>query len=225
MPDPDRRTRRTSVLPVAMLRRLRRSVLVHRRSLAAALAGLAVLSGFRAAAAPPERTVDVVVAGHDLPGGSVVDAEDLETSRYPVDRAPDGAQQSVATLAGRVLAAPVRRGEPVTDVRLVAPGLLDGYPGRVAAPVRVADADAVALLRVGDRVDLVAASPEGGDATVVVAGAPVVALPDPSSSAGGLAGGGVLDGGGLVVVAVTTSEALALAQAAVTAVLAVILER
>jgi Flp pilus assembly protein CpaB len=211
---------------VALLRRLRRAVLVHRRSLAAGLAGVAVLSGFRATAAPPEPTVDVVVARHDLPGGSVVAADDLETTRYPVDAAPAGAQRSVGTLAGRVLAAPVRRGEPVIDVRLVAPGMLEGYPGRVAVPVRVADAGAVTLLRVGDRVDLVAASPEGGDATAVVSGAPVIALPDPADSEGGLAGGvGGPASGGLVVVAVTGSEALALAQAAVTSVLSVVLER
>jgi Flp pilus assembly protein CpaB len=191
--------------------------------LAACLAGLAVLTGFRAAAAPAQPTVAVVVAGHDLPGGSVVSVGDLETADYPVDTAPEGAQASAGALTGRVLAAPLRKGEPVTDVRLVAPGLLSGYPGRVAAPVRVADAGAIALLRVGDRVDLLAASPEGGEATVLVPLAPVVALPDPGATDAGLAGGAI--GGGLLVVAVTPEEALALAQAAVTAVLSVVLER
>ena len=210
--------------PVVLWRRLRRFVLVHRRSLAAVLAGVAVLSGLRAAAAPPEPRVDVVVARHDLSGGTVVQPDDLATTGFPVDATPSGAQPSAASLVGRVLAAPVRRGEPVTDVRLVAPALLDGYPGRVAAPVRVADGEAVGLLRVGDRVDLVAASPEGGSATVVVAAAPVIALPDGADETGGLAGPGVT-GGGLVVVAVTTTEALGLAQAAVEDVLSVVLER
>jgi hypothetical protein len=126
-----------------------------------------------------------------------------------------------------VLAAPVRRGEPVTDVRLVAPGLLDGYPGLVAAPVRVADAGAVGLLRVGDHVDLLAAGPEGGDADLLVSHAPVIALPDDASTDAGLSGGmsGGIGGGGLVVVAVTTWEARALAQGAVTSVLSVVLDR
>jgi Flp pilus assembly protein CpaB len=206
-----------------LLRRARRFLLVHRRSLAACLAGLAVLSGFRAAAAPAEETVDVVVAGRDLAGGSVVAAGDLVTAAYPADTAPEGVETSADALTGRVLAAPLRSGEPVTDVRLVAPGLLNGYPGRVAAPVRVADAGAIGLLRVGDRVDLLAAAPEGGEATVLVPAAPVVALPDAAASDGGPAGG--VTGGGLLVVAVTPDEALALAQAAVTAVLSVVLER
>jgi Flp pilus assembly protein CpaB len=223
MPDPEPRPRRTPPPFVVLSRRLRRSLLVHRRSLAAGLAGVAVLTGLRAAAAPATPTVDVVVARHDLPGGSVVADGDLVTAGYRAGTAPAGAGTSPGDLTGRVLAAPVRQGEPVTDVRLVAPGLLNGYPGLVAAPVRVADAGAVALLRVGDRIELLAASPDGGDAAVVVAGAPVVALPSPASSDAGLAGG--LSGGGLVVVAVTPGEALALAQAAVKAVLSVVLER
>lgn len=224
---PDTAPRRTPRTPVLLARRVRRAVLVHRRSVAAALAGVAVLAGLRAASEPPAPSAAVVVARHDLPGGSVVTADDLARTTLPVDAVPAGARPSVAALTGRVLAAPVRRGEPVTDVRLVAPALLDGYPGRVAVPVRIADAGAVALLRVGDRVDLLAASPDGGSgARVVAAGAPVIALPDPSGG-DGLAGpdGLGLEGGGLVVVAVTEDDALLLAQAAVTSVLSVVLER
>jgi len=84
---------------------------------------------------------------------------------------------------GRTLAGPVRAGEPVTDVRLIAPSLVSGYPGRVALPVRVADADAVALLRVGDRVSLVAADPRRGTASYVAVDVPVLALPSPDSEA------------------------------------------
>src|SRR3954447_20502225 len=107
MPEPEARPRRTPPLPGVLLRRVRRTLLVHRRSLAACLAGLAVLTGFRAAAAPAEPTVAVVVAGHDLPGGSVVAAGDLETADYPVDTAPEGAEPSAGVLTGRVLAAPL----------------------------------------------------------------------------------------------------------------------
>ena len=52
-----------------------------------------------------------------------------------------------AELTGRVLAAPVRRGEPVTDVRVVGPGLWSQVPaGQVAAPVRLADLAVATLL-------------------------------------------------------------------------------
>jgi Flp pilus assembly protein CpaB len=208
---------------LVLVRRVRREVLVRRRLLAACLAGLAVLTGFRAVAAPPEPTTEVVVARRDLPGGSVVAAGDLRTAAYGEDDVPDGARSEPESLAGRVLAAPVRRGEPVTDVRLVAPGLLEGYPGLVAAPVRVADAGAVTLLRVGDHVDLLAADPRRATATVLVAAAPVVAIPDLQDQDTGIAG--AAGSGGLLVVAVTDAEAVALASASVTSVLSVVLDR
>jgi Flp pilus assembly protein CpaB len=194
-------------------------VLARRRLIAAILVALAVLTGIRATAAPPAPTTPVVVAGADLAGGSPVRRRDLRVVPYPADAVPTGAVARVHGLVGRVLAAPLRRGEPVTDVRLVAPGLLAGYPGTVAAPVRVADRGAVRLLEVGDRVDLIATRPDGGEASVVVGRAPVVAVPR---------GGRHEDGmttGGLVVVAVSSDRALALAAASVTSVLSVTLNR
>jgi Flp pilus assembly protein CpaB len=211
-------------------RRLRRAVLVRRRLLAAVLMALAVLAGVRAAAGPPGPTVPVVVARTDLSGGSVLRPGDLEVVHLPEDHVPDGTVANPTTVADRVLAAPLRRGEPLTDVRLVAPGLLAGYPGAVAVPVRVADAGAADLLRVGDRIDLIAASPEGGGASVIVADAPVVALPRPvgdgARSGPGSGSGPALGNspaGGLVVVAVDPASALTLAEAAVSAVLSVTL--
>ena len=56
--------------------------------------------------------------------------------------------------------------------------LLAGYPGRVAAPVRVGDPGTARLLRVGDRVTLFAADPQGEAEPVEAArDVPVVALP------------------------------------------------
>jgi Flp pilus assembly protein CpaB len=176
-----------------------------------------VLTAVRAASAEPAPVVEVVVARADLPGGSQVTSKDLALATFRVDSLPAGTTGSPADVVGRVLAAPVRAGEALTDVRLVAPGLLEGYPGLVATPVRLADAASVALLRVGDRVDLVAADPEGRSAEPVARGAPVVALPR-----SGAVGDDVL-GGGLVVVAVPEAEALALARSGVTSVLSYLL--
>ena len=144
-------------------------------------AGIAVLAAVHAARPQPAPTVPVRVAAHDLASGTVLSGDDLVTRHYPADIAPPG---SVTRAVGRTLAAPVRAGEPVTDVRLVAPSLVSGYPGRVALPVRVADADAVALLRVGDRVSLVAADPRRGTASYVAVDVPVLALPhsDPEAA-------------------------------------------
>lgn len=202
----------------AIRRRVRRAVLVRRRLLAAVLAGLAVLTAVRAASLPPIETTAVLVAADDLPGGRRLSADDLTTVELPVDAVPAGSVTDAASVAGRTLAAPVRGGEPLTDVRLLAPGLLDGYPGLVAAPVRVADAAAVRLLSAGDRIDLVSVPPEGGGATVVAADALVVAVP-------GQDAGDPVVGGAMVVVAVPREAALALAEAAVRTVLSVILSR
>jgi hypothetical protein len=67
----------------------------------------------------------------------------------------------------------------LTDARLVGPSLLQGRSGSVALPVRVPDADVVALLRVGDRIDLYAADPAAADpqGTRLVESALVLALP------------------------------------------------
>ncbi|MEU9862818.1 hypothetical protein AB0D99_18295 [Streptomyces sp. NPDC047971] len=89
----------------------------------------------------------------------------------------------------------------------------------VSAPVRIADAATVRLLRPGDRVDVIAAPEssmgEGGTARVVAAGARVTEVPR--------AAGTPLDGGALVVLSVPRSTATALAGAGVTSRLAVIL--
>jgi Flp pilus assembly protein CpaB len=200
--------------------RLRRFVLRWRRPLAAVLAAGAVLAAVQAATAPPEPLRTVVVAAHDLPGGHPLTPADLTRSGLPADAVPGGAMSDPDALLGRTLASPVRRGEPVTDVRVVGKGLLDGYPARVAAPVRIADAGVARLLRVGDRVDVVATDPGSGDARVVTRLAPVLALPRERSGDGGSGPG--LAGGALVVVAVPPTTAVDLAGAAASDLLSVL---
>jgi Flp pilus assembly protein CpaB len=211
--------------PPSPLRRrwagLRRVVLTWRRPLAAVLAAVAVLAGVQAATAPPAPSREVVVAARDLPGGRPLTSDDLGRHRLPVEAVPAGAVSDPTSLLGRTLAAPVRRGEAVTDVRVVGEGLLAGYPMRVASPVRIGDAAVAGLLRVGDRVDVVATDPGTGKTRVVSQAAPVIALPrergNESTAATGLAGGA------LVVVAVPPDTAVELAGAAAGDLLSVIL--
>jgi len=193
-------------------------VLARRRPLAAGCAAVAVLAGVHAARPPAAPTVAVTVAARDLASGTVLGHDDLVTRRYPVAGAPAGSDPGAL---GRTLAAPVRAGEPVTDVRLVAPTLVAGYPGRVALPVRIADADAVALLRAGDRIGLVAADPRRGTASYVAIDVPVLSLPapaEPDSPAAGLTGR-------LVVVAALPEDVDRIAAAASTEVLSVVIDR
>jgi Flp pilus assembly protein CpaB len=194
--------------------RLRRAVLARRRLLAAVTAAFAVLVGLQAAAPPPPATTPVLTAARDLPAGVVVGPDDLTRAPFLQESVPDGALAAAGDVVGRTTTGPVRAGEPLTDVRLVSGSLLDGYPGRVAVPVRLADPGAVALLRVGDRVDVVAADPQGrSEAVVVATDAPVVALPEADEAA--------LASGGLLVLAVTGETARALATAAVSGYLSV----
>lgn len=200
------------------LRRLgRRRVLAHRRLIAFVCAAAAVLLGVQATRPPALPSDVVLVAARDLPSGTVLRAGDLTEATYAAGTAPTAIDPRPL---GRTLAAPLRRGEPVTDVRLVSPALTDGYPGLVAYPVRIPDAGVVALLRVGDRVDVVATDPESGDAEVLLADTPVLALPraDDASATEGLSGR-------LVVLGVPESRVTSVGVAAVTHFLTVVLNR
>jgi Flp pilus assembly protein CpaB len=182
---------------------------------AAAAAGLALLS----LRPGPPPSVRVLGAARDLPAGTALSASDLRRVELPPDAVPSGALRSGG--AGRVLAGPMREGEPLTDARVVGDGLLRGHgPGTVATPVRMADAGAVRLLRPGDHIDVLAvpsgsAEPDGPppgmearwgrEARVVVSGVPVVAVPPPDDHGG--------QEGALVLLATDRAQAVALAGA------------
>lgn len=195
----------------------RRRLLAHRRALAAALAAVAVLAGLRAADPPPDPTLAMLVAARDLPPGERLDAADVEVVRVaPEHRPPRSVGRAIAL--GRTLAAPLGRGEAVTDLRLVSDRLLDTTPGLVAVPVRLPDAGVVDLLAVGDVVDVVATAPRGGAAATVALGAVVLALPTApatGAAAGAAAATGAAPPGGLVVLGVPPEVAGPLSAAAV----------
>lgn len=153
---------------------------------------------------PPPASVALTVAGRDLPAGAVLTADDLTRVRVPPDAIPAGLADR---LTGRVLAAAVRRGEPITDARLVGPDLTAGHPGLVAVPVRLPDAAMAALLRVGDRVELLATDPQGGSTTVAAPDALVLALPATGATSSN-SGGSVTTGSGGRLVVVGVSEDL-----------------
>ena len=181
-------------------------------------AGLLALAALVLALRPPPppaatatATTPVVVAAGDLPAGAVLTATDLGTAAWPPDVVPTGAAVDPTALTGRVLASPLRRGEPLTDARLVGPGLWSQVPpGEVAAPVRLADLAVAALLRPGDRVDVLA-TVEGAGTEVVAPRALVLAVPGPEEASGGFAASAA--GAGLLVLAVPAEVAGGLATA------------
>jgi Flp pilus assembly protein CpaB len=192
-------------------RRLRRAILRRRRLLAALCAGTAAAAGLHTVAAPPAPTTAVWTAAHDIPGGAVVRPADLARVQFDPHSVPTGVIRAAAEVVGRTTTAPVRSGEPLTDVRLLTGSLLAAYPGHVAAPVRIGDPAAVALLRVGDRVDVISADPsqEEGAAEVVAHDAAVIGVPRRTET------GTSMVSGGLVVLAVSESTAISLAAAGV----------
>lgn len=151
--------------------------------LAVAALVLAVRPDPPSAAAQPRDDAPVTVTATDLPPGTVLAASDLVVARFPAASVPSGVAGDPAELLGRVLAGPVRAGEPVTDVRLVGAGLTALLPaGQVAAPVRLADLAVAELVRAGDRVNVLATAPDAGTAEVVADAALVLAVPGQGSS-------------------------------------------
>lgn len=200
-----------------LLKRLRRAVLRRRRVLAALAAATAVAAGLQAASAPPPPKATVLTASRDIPGGTVVRSSDLAPVEFDPESVPTGVLAS-HDVVGRTTAIPVRSGEPITDVRLVSGSMLAAYPDMVAAPVRIGDPGAVALLRIGDRVDVLAADPNGaGQARVVAEDVAVIAIPKPAET------GGSMVTGGLVVVAIPEETVLDLAGAGVSHYLSVVI--
>ena len=202
--------------------RLRRGMRRHRRLLAAACAGLACALAINVLAPGPPASVAVLAVARDLPAGTGLQSADLRVIRLPPAAVPGGALRDPKLAVGRTTAGPMRQGEPLTDVRLEGGPLGRPAPGMVAAPVRLADAQAAALLRPGERVDVLAASTAGAGAglgadvgtgaTLVASDVTVVRVPSNPSAAGDLTAQGAL-----VVLATTQAEAQLLAQAQVSA--------
>jgi pilus assembly protein CpaB len=213
-----------------VLAELRRALGWRRRLLSAGLLAGAMAVALQVLAPPPPATVPVLVAARDLAAGAALTRADLRVAHRPPASLPAGALTSQAAATGRPVSSAVRRGEVLTDVRLVGAGMLRGLgPNLVAAPVRVAEPGTAALVRPGDTVDVLAAaagsSGDAGEATgggyarLVASAVRVLSLPAP---AGGRLAGPV-DAGVLLVVATTSSTAARLAAAAVTDRLSVVL--
>jgi Flp pilus assembly protein CpaB len=144
-----------------------------------AAGALVLLAG--AAAWRPDPDGDqaaVVVAAHDLSPGAALTADDLLLEKRSTPSIPDGSQSNVDAVVGSTLAGPARRGEVLTDVRLLGRRLAESAAGPDAriVPVHPADDALADLVRAGDVVDVVAGSDTGSQSTprVVATNAVVV---------------------------------------------------
>lgn len=183
-----------------------------RRAAAGLLVVLAAIAALRPDPAG-ERT-DVVIALQDLDPGTPLTSSDVAVQSRFAATVPDGASK-IGDVLGTTLAGPARRGEVITDVRLLGSRLTEATAGPDAriVPLHLADEALVDLIRVGDVLDVLAAgSAEAGPDTPpeVIATEAVVALV--SAESAGPAG----SAGRVVLVALPRSAANAVAGAALT---------
>jgi len=126
-----------------------------------AAAGLVVLAGVAALRPnPDDERAPVVVAARDLSPGTALTADDLRLEKRLAPTIPDGSQSDIDTIVGSTLAGPTRRGEVLTDVRLLGRRLAESAAGPDAriVPVHPVDGALADLVRPGDVVDIIAAS-------------------------------------------------------------------
>jgi Flp pilus assembly protein CpaB len=148
-----------------------------------------------------------VVLRDQLAGGSVLTAADLVVREVVAADAPQGFLTDPGALVGRTLSAPAAEGQILTQLALVS-ARSTVAAGHVVAPLRLADAGVVELLRPGDLVDVLGADERTAEARVVAPAVRVVTVParDDTTSAE--------TSGGLVLVEVSATAASALVQAA-----------
>jgi Flp pilus assembly protein CpaB len=135
-----------------------------RRVAAGALVLLAAVAALRPD--PSDGMTDVVVASRDLAPGVELMATDLRIESRSATTVPDGSQTNVRDLVGATLTGPARRGEVLTDLRVLGSRLADASVGTDAriVPVHPTDAALLDLVRTGDVVDVLAVSEAAGGA-------------------------------------------------------------
>jgi hypothetical protein len=141
-----------------------RTVLARR----VAAAGLVVLAGLATLRSDPAgEYAEVVVVERDLRPGAALSPGDVKLEKRLTATIPDGSLADVGAAVGATLAGPARRGEVLTDVRLLGGRLAESTagPGARIVPLHLADGALVDLVRVGDVVDVLAAPTNGPQET------------------------------------------------------------
>jgi pilus assembly protein CpaB len=164
----------------------------------------------------PSHTVPAMAAGRDLPAGHTLGGTDVSAVNVPPSVLSSGTFATTAEVSGKQLAAPLRKGQLLTDAQLVGPGLLTGAPpGSAAVPLRMADPTSIQLVSPGQLVDVVLTSGLGYEqksaSKVLAAAVPVLWTSEREGQGGQWLAAG--DSDGLVVVAATPAQASALAGA------------
>jgi Flp pilus assembly protein CpaB len=134
----------------------------------AAAAGLVLLAAVAAVRSDPHGDqIEVAVAARDLAPGTALTADDVRLENRNASALPDGAQTDTAEMVGATLAGPVRRGEVLTDARVLGSRLaeLSVGPDARIVPLPLGDAALLDVIRAGDVVDVVTTYDDDDDST------------------------------------------------------------
>jgi Flp pilus assembly protein CpaB len=133
-----------------------------RFALAAALFGLAVALTLHVLRPPPPPTIGVAVTARPVSAGTELTREDVVLRAIAADLAPAGAVRTVRGLLGRAAVVALPAGAPLHATLVSDAGVSAAAPrGTVVVPVRLSDDAVAALLRPGDRVDLLSGTTSG----------------------------------------------------------------
>ncbi len=176
---------RTESLNPTSLTRLRHALQpdwVHtvaaRRVAAGLLVVLAAVAALRTD--PRGEYRPAIVAARDLSPGQPLTHDDIRIENHLAATLPDGTQSDTDAVSGATVAGPVRRGEVITDVRLLGARLAQSAAGPDArvVPLHLADNAVLDLVRTGDVVDVLAAphADAGASPRVIATNAIVVSV-------------------------------------------------
>lgn len=159
----------------------------------AAAAGLVLLAAVAAVRSDPRgEQTEIAVATRDLAPGVELTADDIRLESRSSATLPDGAQTDLGALVGTTLAGPARRGEVLTDVRLLGPRLAESAAGADAriVPLQLTDTALLDVIRPGDVVDVLTVAddhdgdPAGSRPHVIATDAVVVLVSEKPKGAG-----------------------------------------
>jgi Flp pilus assembly protein CpaB len=160
--------------------------------------------------------VTALAAARDLPAGTALAGADLVATPIPQRLMTAGAVADRSQATGKQLAAPMRKGQLLTDAQLLGPGLLAGTPpGSAAVHLRMADPSSIQLVSPGQLVNVVLTGANGYDqqspSEVLASSVAVLWTSGQGGQTGQWLGTGETDG--LIVVAASPDQAARLAGA------------
>lgn len=176
---------------------------LKRRMIAALLAVLGVFLLVGISHGAGGASVKTLVATNEIASGAVIANKDVALRDLPIHLVADGSFHTMNDAVGQIAVGAIRRGEVITDARVVAPSLLS-ESGLVAIAITLNDSANAQLVHAGDHVDVLASQGgaiAGGDATparIVATDVEVLSTKTHESS-------------GVVVLAVSAKDAQAIA--------------